>query len=147
MPDMTHGALPAVAIIGGGFTGTAIAYHLDRLAAGAARIIVIEPRATLGGGLAYSTMDPAHRVNVPAVRMSLDPDDPSQFENWLAESGALVKDPDALLVDGRCFPLRSVFARYVSERVAPLLSANRVIHKRAKVLRVIECDGSYELFL
>src|SRR5437588_11001777 len=104
---------PAIAIVGGGFSGTAIAYHLARFVEpGAARITIIEPRSWLGGGLAYSTSDPAHRVNVPAVRMSIDPDDSAHFTNWLTANGILESDPGAATADGRVFPHRSTFGRY-----------------------------------
>lgn len=64
---------PTIAIIGGGFTGAAVAWNLARKTQpGHVRIVIYEPRARLGGGLAYDTADPAHRINVPADRMSLD---------------------------------------------------------------------------
>jgi uncharacterized NAD(P)/FAD-binding protein YdhS len=145
---MTRNGPPVVAIIGGGFTGAAVTYHLDRQITDVApRIIIIEPRFSLGGGLAYSTTDPAHRVNVPAVRMSLDPDEPSQFENWLAASDASPDDPEAWLPDGRSFPRRSVFARYVREQLAPAVSDGRIVHKRAKVIRALKSGERYVLHL
>ncbi|HWK34416.1 MAG TPA: FAD-dependent oxidoreductase, partial [Hyphomicrobium sp.] len=65
-----------IAIIGGGFSGAAIAWHLARDARVAGtRVVVIEPRATLGQGLAYSPGEPAYRINVPASKMSLDAGD------------------------------------------------------------------------
>ena len=137
----------AVVIIGGGFTGAAIAYHLDRLAPGAASIVVVEPRSSLGGGLAYSTADPAHRINVPASRMSLDPDEPMQFDAWLDFTSALRDDPQARLPDGRAFPRRSAFGRYVQEKLSPALEAGRVIHKRAKVLAIDSQTNGYAVEL
>lgn len=70
---------PTVAIIGGGFTGAMVAMHVARdRAMGGWQIAVFEPRVRLGCGLAYDTAEPAHRVNVPAARMSIDPDDPDR---------------------------------------------------------------------
>ncbi len=42
-----------VAILGGGFSGAAVALHLaDAIPGGSAEIVVFEPRAELGRGLA-----------------------------------------------------------------------------------------------
>ncbi|WP_095200849.1 FAD/NAD(P)-binding protein [Mesorhizobium carmichaelinearum] len=118
-----------VAIIGGGFSGTAVAWHLaqahrlERLS-----ISVIEPRPALGGGLAYSSEEPSHRVNVPAVRMSMAPDDPQHFARWLAGSGELEHDADALWKNGDAYPRRRVFGRYVTEHLAPYLASGAVRH-------------------
>jgi len=103
-----------VAIIGGGFTGTAVAVHLLAAATTPLRITVIEPRATLGAGLAYGSTDPAHRINVPAARMSVFADDIGHFERWLAHTRALDGDAMARRPDGRVFTRRSVFGRYVA---------------------------------
>ena len=139
---------PAIAIVGGGFSGTAIAYHLARFVEpGVARITIIEPRSWLGGGLAYSTSDLAHRVNVPAVRMSIDPDDSAHFTNWLSADGILEADPDGVTADGRVFPLRSMFGRYMRETIAPVLSSGRVSHVRARVLQIDRMAGGYGLKL
>lgn len=147
MPSETHA--PVIAIIGGGFTGAAVARELDRRLPqpGAARIVVVEPRATLGAGLAYATDDPACRINVPSRRMSIDPGEPDQFEDWLVRSGEAAADPDSLLLDGRRFPRRAAFGRYVAEALAPSLAAGRIIHRRALAMRVDAAGQGYRLQL
>ncbi|UNK40373.1 FAD/NAD(P)-binding protein (plasmid) [Shinella sp. H4-D48] len=130
-------ARPVVAIIGGGFTGAALAYHLAGLVGAAAvRIVVYEPRATLGGGLAYDTAVPVHRINVPASRMSLIPSQGEHFQDWLLETGALDDDAEATTPDGHVFARRSTFGRYVAAHLQPLLAAGAVEHHRARVVAI-----------
>ncbi len=69
-----------IVIIGGGFTGTALAIHLARLGEAGLSVTVIEPRAQLAQGVAYGTPDPAHRINVPAARMQLAGDEAGAFD-------------------------------------------------------------------
>ncbi|HEY0292750.1 MAG TPA: FAD-dependent oxidoreductase [Hansschlegelia sp.] len=123
---------PTVAIVGGGFTGAAVAHQLARRAPGAFRIVVIEPRERLGAGVAYSTPNPAHRINVPASRMTLIQSDPCHFDRWLKADGALSDDPEALLPDRRAFPSRSVFGRYVAETIEPYLLSGQIEHLCAR---------------
>jgi uncharacterized NAD(P)/FAD-binding protein YdhS len=79
-------SVPAVvAIVGGGASGCLTAAHLARAAAVAGtrtEILLIDPDET-GRGLAYSTTDPRHRLNVPAKGMSAWPDDPEHFLRWM----------------------------------------------------------------
>lgn len=137
--------VPTVAIIGGGFTGAAVAYHLARLACYPVRISVFEPRAEIGLGVAYSTQDPVHRINVPAARMTLLPDDEDHFARWLAAHGELDGDPDATVADGQSYPARSLFGRYVAEHLQPLLASGRIDHHRARITSVAGEDSGWRL--
>jgi uncharacterized NAD(P)/FAD-binding protein YdhS len=119
-----------IAIIGGGFSGAALAWHLRRKNV-AAEIAVIEPRAELGRGLAYATTDPAHRINVPATRMILDADDAEHFHRWLIATNYLATDPQAAMPDSRLFPTREAFGRYIDEQVRHLTPAITHLHARA----------------
>ena len=124
-------AAPVVAIIGGGLSGAAVALHLaERIRPGAARIVVIEPRPALGQGVAYGTADPDHRLNVPARKMTLTTAEPLDFQHWLEAQPGVVGPV------GDVFPARSVFARYVADRLAPVLADGRVAHRRATVRTV-----------
>ena len=67
-----------VAIIGGGFTGATAAWNLARKRSDI-DILVFEPRAILGAGVAYDTNEPVHRINVPASRMTIDTESPDDF--------------------------------------------------------------------
>src|SRR6476646_3974312 len=74
-----------VAVIGGGASGTLAAAHLARLAGRrwpTVQLLLVDP-APPGEGVAYSTPDPRHRLNVPASGMSAWPDDPEHFLRWV----------------------------------------------------------------
>jgi uncharacterized NAD(P)/FAD-binding protein YdhS len=143
-------SIPRIAIVGGGFTGAMVAVHLARLAPGPAIIDVIEPLPTLGGGVAYSATDPAHRINVPAARMTVFADDPTQFDRWLREGDTLLADKAALWWDGSAFPQRSVFGRYIAGLVEAARQARRdvrIIHHRTAVTDIGVGTQGYELVL
>lgn len=139
---------PHIAIIGGGFSGATVALNLLRhLPPDASpRITIIEPRQLLGGGVAYSSIDPAHRLNVPAARMLVLGEEPGAFEAWFKTSGALRDDPAALLEDGRIYPRRQAFGQYVNSL---LMQAGAGLpgftHLRAEALSVTQRDAGFEI--
>lgn len=137
-----------ILIVGGGFTGAAVAFHLARSEPGPSpRITVVEPRSVLGAGLAYSTGDPTHRINVPARRMSLVTSEPEHFADWLASNTGSLGDADEYALGGERFPARAVFGRYVAAHLAPLLAAGRVRHLRARAIRATAAEGGYRVVL
>lgn len=145
IPNPALNARPRIVIIGGGFSGAAVAWHLANLGI-AASITVVEPRVALGHGLAYSTTEATHRINVPAHRMTMDPDHRGDFADWLAQSGGA--DPDAATPSGDVFPRRADFGRYVADRLAPHLQSGAVRHIRARVSDVERTsDGTLLLIL
>ncbi len=107
-----------VVIIGGGFAGAACALHLLRdHPALACELTIVEPRATLGAGLAYSSPAQEHRTNVAAARMSVIPEAPLHFHEWLLAEGEPARDPASAMPDGRLYPARRVFGRYVEAQL------------------------------
>jgi uncharacterized NAD(P)/FAD-binding protein YdhS len=82
---MTTAAGTRVAIIGSGFSGSLLAVQLLRRFLPGGRVCLIEKNAKFGGGLAYSTGNPNHLLNVRAGRMSAFADDPNHFVTWLRE--------------------------------------------------------------
>lgn len=138
---------PTLAIIGGGLSGAAVAYHLaGLLQLDEADIVVIEPRSELGRGLAYSAVDPDHRLNVPDHKMTLRTDQPDHFQRWLASPQAPVLPAASISAEGEVFAARHVFGSYVSAQLGPLLAADRMRHLRALVVGARR-DGRYDLRL
>ncbi|ONG51620.1 hypothetical protein BKE38_15835 [Pseudoroseomonas deserti] len=120
--------LPVVAIIGGGFAGTALALQL----AGKAEVTLFEP-GPVGPGLAYGTAEPAHLLNVPAAGMSPFPDRPSDFADWLAAQPDAPPPP----AEGPRFAPRRLYGRYLQA----LWSASPARHVPRGVASVTQAEG------
>ena len=75
--------MTTIAIVGAGFSGTLLALHLLRHCPPPTKLVLIERNSQFGRGLAYSTGNPSHILNVPAARMSAFHDRPDDFLNWL----------------------------------------------------------------
>lgn len=140
-------AAPVVAIVGGGFSGAVLALHLAKRHAGhgSVKIVVFEPRDTLGTGLAYGTLEPTHRINVPAGKMTAYPDDPESFVRFATETGIFAGDPDAFAVSGRPYPRRSAFGAYVAAQVRPYLDSGAIEHRKASVISVEKSNTGWRL--
>lgn len=77
-----------ITIIGGGASGTLVAANLLRDAGDRPlEVNLVERRPAVGRGVAYSTDDDVHVLNVPAGRMGAFPDDVGHFHRWLAGQG------------------------------------------------------------
>ncbi len=112
-----------IVILGGGLAGTACAIHLMRDHPGLrAKLSVIEPRDRLGAGLAYSTPAREHRINVAAARMTLFPEDQEHFDRWARAQDEVGRDPASEMPDGRLYPSRAVFGRYVNDTLKAVAS-------------------------
>lgn len=136
------GELPTVLIVGGGYSGAVLAWHLHHAAPHRHNIIIVEPRSEIGRGLAYDSRDPAHRINVPALKMNLDFDDEGHFEQWLIASEYPARDP-AAIVPGALFPTRAAFGDYVSAHVKQLGRA--VTHIKTKASTILPEQTGYRV--
>lgn len=106
-----------IAIVGGGIAGTLTAIRLLRDSSAPLAIHLFEPRAEPGRGLAYSTQDPAHYLNGPALNFSLHPDALEDFSQWLVRHGhAAPAEAD------NAFAPRGVYGDYLQDTLARALA-------------------------
>ena len=75
-----------VAIVGGGFSGCAVAANLSRRTGSDWAVTLFEP-SELGRGAAYGTRHREHLLNTRAKQMSLYTHDPDDFVRWLGPRG------------------------------------------------------------
>ena len=116
-----------VVIVGGGFSGAAVAYHLLREASADTHIHIVEKGPWIGRGIAYGVESDCFKLNVPASRMSIDPTVPDDFVSF-----AQAQDkPQAFLS-------RALYGRYVTEALARALreSSAQVHVWRDEVTRI-----------
>lgn len=133
-----------IVIVGGGFSGTALAIKLLREAwTSAVEIVIVEPRAELGAGLAYATRDYPYPLNVAAGQMSLDGAQPRDFLDYLRDQGIHAQPGDYLP--------RQVFGEYVRTRFDAARAAAgtsvSLTHRRSRALRLQKVSQGFELWL
>ena len=99
--------MTTIAIVGAGFSGTLLALHLLRRCPATTKLVLIERNSQFGRGLAYSTGNPSHILNVPAARMSAFHDQPEHFVTWLTNQ------PEAASSGPQSFAPRQLFGAYI----------------------------------
>jgi uncharacterized NAD(P)/FAD-binding protein YdhS len=122
---------PHVVIVGGGFSGAAVAIHLLRLAPVGVRVTLLEPREVPGAGVAYSTPNRATGLTFLPRGCSL-PVKRGAFDRWYRSQPAFADDPQALLEDGAVYPQRGQFGRYVAQRFAEAARQRRAADAPAR---------------
>jgi uncharacterized NAD(P)/FAD-binding protein YdhS len=98
-----------VVIIGGGLSGSLLALQLLRGAQTPLRVALIDRASAFGRGVAYSTADDLHLLNVPAARMSAFPDVPDHFMRWVERRRGQV-DPAA-------YVQRGLYGEYIRDQL------------------------------
>jgi uncharacterized NAD(P)/FAD-binding protein YdhS len=122
-------ALP-VAIVGGGFSGTMVAAQLARKGIDS---VLIEKARRAGQGIAYSTREPAHVLNVRAEVMSAWADDLEHFARLAEASGGTRKD----------FVQRRQFGQYLKQQLAVAVQSGRVRVVEREAIEARQNDGSW----
>ena len=115
---LAHNGAPSdVLIIGGGFSGAALAIQLLRRARGIS-VAILNSGSALGKGLAYGTDYPCHLLNVCCGGMSAFPAEPRHFLNWArANVAASTRDSD--------FLPRAIYGAYVTSLLDEALALHR----------------------
>lgn len=145
---MAQGECRRVAVVGAGAAGTLTAIHLTRCHARARadrrlEIQLVDPAERAGRGVAYSTTDDRHLLNVTAAGMSAIPDEPDHFLDWLCRTTS----SDARPGD---FARRADFASYLGETLDTVVAAaDRVtlVHQRSRATALTMYDGLVDLTL
>ena len=134
--------MPTIVIVGGGASGAVLAAHLLRYGTSPLTIRILEPRAVLGQGVAYSTAYVSHLLNVRAGDMSAFRNAPDHFVEWLRGNIRADADSDA-------FASRVHYGAYLQHtlgdagrRARPDM---RLEHVRAKAQRVSPLRDGFEI--
>ena len=106
---------PRIAIIGAGFSGSLLAVQLLRRLLPQGRVYLIEKNEKFGRGLAYSTENPGHLLNVRAGRMSAFVDDPDHFVTWLRQRARLETSRGGGPIASDGFVSRRLYGTYIQE--------------------------------
>lgn len=134
-----------IAIVGAGFSGTAVAIQLLRHPPrDPLRIVLVDPREEIGAGVAYATRDYPYPLNVAAGQMSLDPRVPRDFLEYVDSQGIHASESDYLP--------RQVYGEYLRDRFAAVRAAApphvSCTHRRASALQLRRAaDGRWDLWL
>lgn len=109
----TNSTQTTIAIIGGGFSGCLVAAHLLKTATQPLTIKLIERSRNIGKGIAYSTENSCHLLNVSAGNMSAFPHDPGHLLRWLNHNQTELAPFLTDEVNASTFIPRQVYAFYI----------------------------------
>ena len=99
-----------ITIIGGGASGTLLALNLLKYTGDRRlEINLVEKRPHIGRGVAFSTEEDAHLLNVPAAKMGAYADDIEHFHRWLNEN--------EMDYSATAFVPRRIFGEYLREQL------------------------------
>jgi uncharacterized NAD(P)/FAD-binding protein YdhS len=114
-PDGGRETGRTIAVIGAGFSGALTTLHLLKHCSPEDRILLIEKNEHFGLGLAYSTGNANHLLNVRASNMSAFADQPDDFVKWLqrlpAEEAAKLNE----IPGPNSFVPRGLYGRYIQQ--------------------------------
>lgn len=125
-----------IIVLGAGFTGSTLTAQLSRRAKPGTRILLAGNNDGLG--LAYGAAAPMHLLNVAAGRMSMWPEQPDDFVQWLQGNGhAREQEIQGVPLPERYIP-RAICGHYVQDRLRKSIAAStcHVACRSAKATRL-----------
>ncbi|MEO7240459.1 MAG: FAD/NAD(P)-binding protein, partial [Sphingomicrobium sp.] len=120
--------------MGGGFSGTMLAAELARRGIAA---VLIDGTKRSGRGVAYSTGEPAHLLNVRAEAMSAWADAPDHFAKWFGQRGG----------DPRGFAPRQSFGVYLRDILDDAVAGGQVEVIERAAIAATPGDGGWTVEL
>ena len=132
--------IPAIAIIGGGISGTLTILQLIKQSKKPISVLWFDTQNEFCKGYAYNTFDEHHLLNVRANNMSVFPDEASHFVDWLNKHHSQYSPKD--------FVPRKLYGEYVLYTFEKLKDYNPLvrIHKITEEVKSIhKTDGFFEI--
>src|SRR3990167_9660418 len=128
----------SIAIIGAGFSGTALAAALHRYVDHPLHVYLLEKTGQFGAGDAYRTPFPYHLLNARANDMSALEDEPEHFIHWLQhhEYDSL----DAEMPIGRQFVPRVFYHQYLRDLLNEVQQKQNVMRLELMPGEVIDIE-------
>jgi uncharacterized NAD(P)/FAD-binding protein YdhS len=123
-----------VAIVGGGFSGTILAAELARRGVGS---VLIDGSGRMGRGVAYSTTEPAHLLNVRAEGMSAWAGEPDHFARLFEAEGG----------EPRGFAERRLFGRYLGAILDEAMASGKTEPVDATACSAARGNGGWQVVL
>lgn len=113
-----------IAIVGGGASGTILLLHLLETIRHPFSVALIQKGHAIAKGVAYSTTDPSHLLNVRAGRMSAYAAAPTHFCEWLQSQPEYpaVLGPDK---ESEAFVPRYLYGKYLQESLQNALNRKK----------------------
>lgn len=136
----------SIALIGGGAAATLFLAHLMRQENLPPLAITIFDRAgRFGAGIAYSTTNPSHLLNVRTENMSAFHHQPDHFARWLER-----EEPGGITYIPHDFAPRMTYRTYLGAVLAEAIdtamkNGHRVTQTRAEIERIESLQEGYDL--
>lgn len=135
-----------VVIVGGGLSGTLVAANLLRRSLTPLHVTLVERKLPVGRGVAYGTLSPVHRLNVPAGKLSAWPEQPDHFLKWAQAFAAERQLAEQPVVGPNDFLPRYWYGEYIQhvleEVLQQLASGVKFFSVRGEVTDVEEAESN-----